>query len=115
MGFGLHRITNDVLDLSKIKVGKIKIKCVQFDIWNEVDIVLSMFDEKVFQKQLKVARLIHDLVPPSLMGDLGRIFIYELDLLKDFILCLNIVFKVVDSLKVGGMHHMKRNQPMMFV
>jgi hypothetical protein len=30
-----------------------------------------MFDEKVLQKQLKVATLIHDLVPPSLMGDLG--------------------------------------------
>jgi hypothetical protein len=32
-----------------------------------------MFDEKVLQKQLKVATLIHDLVPPSLMGDLGQI------------------------------------------
>jgi len=42
------------------------------------------------------------------------VFIYGLDLLRDSILCLNIVFKVVDSLKVGGMHHMKRNQPMMF-
>jgi hypothetical protein len=42
------------------------------------------------------------------------VFIYGLDLLKDSILCLNIVLKVVDSLKVGGMHHMKRNQPMMF-
>ncbi len=35
--------------------------------------MLSMFDEKVFQKQLKVVALIHDFVPPSLMGDLGRI------------------------------------------
>ncbi len=72
-GFGLHGITNDVLDLSKIKAIKTKINCVQFDIWNEVDIVLSMFDEKVLQKQLKVVTLIHDLVPPSLMGDPGRI------------------------------------------
>jgi hypothetical protein len=73
MGFGLHGITNDVLDLSNIKVGKIEIECVQFDIWNEVDIVLSMFDEKMLQKQLKVATLIHDSMLPSLMGDLGWI------------------------------------------
>jgi hypothetical protein len=73
MGFGLHGITNDVLDLLKIKAKKIEIECVQFDIWNEVGIVLSMFDGKVFQKQFEVATLIHDLVPPSLMGDLGWI------------------------------------------
>jgi hypothetical protein len=42
------------------------------------------------------------------------VFIYEPNLLRNSILCLNIVFKVVNSLKVGGMHHMKRNQPMMF-
>jgi hypothetical protein len=48
MGFGLHGVTNDVLDLSKIKVTKTKIERTQFDIWNEVDIVLSMFDEKMF-------------------------------------------------------------------
>jgi hypothetical protein len=70
MGFGLHGVTNDVLDLSKIQVRKTKVEHTQFDIWNEVDIVLSMFDEKVFQNQLKVATLIHDSMPPSLMGDL---------------------------------------------
>ncbi len=86
---------------------------MQFDIRNEVDIVLSMFDEKVLQKQLEVAALIHDSVPPSLMGDPGRIrqvFISGPDLLRDSVLWLKIAFRVVDSLKVGGMYHMRRNQ-----
>jgi histidine kinase 2/3/4 (cytokinin receptor) len=72
-GNTLLALINDVLDLSKIEAGKMEIECVQFDIRNEIDIVLSMFDEKVLQKQLEVAALIHDSVPPSLMGDPGRI------------------------------------------
>lgn len=62
-----------MLDLSKIEAGKMEIESVKFDIRNEVDEIFSLFDEKVSNKQLEMAALIHDSVPSCMMGDPTRI------------------------------------------
>ncbi|KAG0604865.1 hypothetical protein M758_9G014700 [Ceratodon purpureus] len=72
-GKALLALINDVLDLSKIEAGKMEIESVKFDIRNEVDEIFSLFDEKVSNKQLEMMALIHDAVPPCLMGDPTRI------------------------------------------
>lgn len=66
-------LINDVLDLSKIEAGKMEIESVKFDIRKEVDEIFSLFDERVSNKQLEMMAVIHDEVPPCLMGDPTRI------------------------------------------
>jgi histidine kinase 2/3/4 (cytokinin receptor) len=66
-------LINDVLDLSKIEAGKMEIESVKFDIRKEVDEIFSLFDERVSNKQLEMMAVIHDAVPPCLMGDPTRI------------------------------------------
>lgn len=41
---------NDVLDLLKIEVGKMEVELVKFDIWNEIDEIFVLFDEKILNK-----------------------------------------------------------------
>jgi histidine kinase 2/3/4 (cytokinin receptor) len=65
-------LISDVLDLSKIEAGKMEIETVPFDMREEVDSILSLFEEKVQQKRLEVSALVHDSVPPWLYGDPGR-------------------------------------------
>ena len=62
-----------MLDLSKIEAGKMEIESVKFDIRKEVDEIFSLFDERVSNKQLEMMAVIHDEVPPCLMGDPTRI------------------------------------------
>jgi histidine kinase 2/3/4 (cytokinin receptor) len=62
-----------MLDLSKIEAGTMEVESVPFDIREELDNILSLFEEKFQQKNLEVAALIHDRVPPWLYGDPGRL------------------------------------------
>lgn len=45
---------NDVLDLSKIKVGKTKVEFVPYNIRVEIDEALAIFDEKMHKKGVEV-------------------------------------------------------------
>jgi len=66
-------LISDVLDLSKIEAGRMEIETVPFDMLEEVDNILSLFEEKVHLKQLEISALVHDSVPQWLYGDPGRL------------------------------------------
>jgi signal transduction histidine kinase len=72
-GNSLLSLINDVLDLSKIEAGKMEIESVPFDLRAVIEDVLSIFEGKLQQNQLEVSALIHDSVPPCLIGDPGKV------------------------------------------
>lgn len=62
-----------MLDLSKIEAGRMEIETVPFDIREELYNILSLFEDKVYQKKLEISALVHDTVPQWLYGDPGRL------------------------------------------
>lgn len=50
-----------------------EIETVPFDMREEVDNILSLFEEKLHQKKLEISALVHDTVPQWLYGDPGRL------------------------------------------
>ncbi|XP_024359529.1 probable histidine kinase 6 [Physcomitrium patens] len=72
-GNALVALISDVLDLSKIEAGRMEIETVPFDIREELDNILSLFEDKVYQKKLEISALVHDTVPQWLYGDPGRL------------------------------------------
>ena len=70
----IHRaLISDVLDLSKIEAGRMEIETVPFDLREELDNILSFFEEKVHQNKLEISSLVHDSVPQWMYGDPGRL------------------------------------------
>ncbi|KAG0564412.1 hypothetical protein M758_8G104800 [Ceratodon purpureus] len=72
-GNALVALISDVLDLSKIEAGRMEIETVPFDMREELDNILSLFEEKVHQKKLEISALVHDSVPQWMYGDPGRL------------------------------------------
>lgn len=50
-----------------------EIETVPFDVREELDNILSLFEEKVHQKKLEISALVHDAVPAWMYGDPGRL------------------------------------------
>ena len=69
----LLRIINDVLDFSKIEVGKINLESIAFNFHNLIDESLSMIHANVINKGLKLTKEIDDLIPDIVIGDPLRI------------------------------------------
>ncbi|MGH9718995.1 MAG: response regulator [Bryobacteraceae bacterium] len=70
---GLLRIINDILDLSKIEAGKLKIESVPFDPENAVEAALASITLQAQAKGLTVQSEIDPGVPRNLRGDPGRL------------------------------------------
>lgn len=66
-------LINDVLDLSKIEAGKMEIESVPFNLHAVIEDVISVFEEKIQQNHIEVSALVHDSVPPCLIGDPGKL------------------------------------------
>lgn len=66
-------IINDVLDLSKIEAGKMEIVKSEFDLYELVQSVISIFEIKTVEKGIDISYEINERVPHYLLGDSIRL------------------------------------------
>jgi len=69
----LLAIINDILDLSKIEAGKLKLETVDFDVHRLVEDIAQLFADGAHRKGLNLACSISDEVPMMLRGDPVRL------------------------------------------
>ena len=72
-GRTLLRIINDILDLSKIQAGQMRLELLQFDLNEVIRDIIDIFVERVKSKGLAMRCEIADLVPIHLLGDPHRL------------------------------------------
>lgn len=68
-GDNLLDLVNDILDLSKIEAGRIELEEVEFDLAEEIDKVMSIFDMKAQKKGIELTAAIDPETPEILLGD----------------------------------------------
>ncbi len=66
-------ILNDILDFSKIEAGKLNIEKVNFNIYDIVDSVISIFEYKMEEKNLDFELIYDKGIKPTYLGDPVRI------------------------------------------
>jgi signal transduction histidine kinase/CheY-like chemotaxis protein len=72
-GENLLTLINDLLDLSKIEAGMMRIESVPFGVRELLSSVQTMFTEKIDQKRLHFSLVVDDSVPDLLRGDPVRL------------------------------------------
>ncbi len=72
-GENLLTIINDVLDLSKIEAGMMRIESAAFSIRGLVHSIEIMFTAKAEEKQLQLSAVVNEDVPDTLEGDAARL------------------------------------------
>jgi signal transduction histidine kinase/DNA-binding response OmpR family regulator len=78
-------VINDILDLSKIEAGKLKIEKTPFDIIAQLNQLQELFEQKVIDKKLKFDIKVSPDVPRNIMGDPHRIYQVLVNLLNNAI------------------------------
>src|SRR5258708_39955898 len=66
-------INNDILDLSKIKAGKLTLEKIDFKLTETSDNIKTLFRHKLDKKRLNLERQIDEDIPPVLKGDTHRL------------------------------------------
>lgn len=69
----LMAVINDILDLSKIENGKIKLEAANFDPRELIDSTVKSFSERALQKNLALSVLLDEKIPSCLIGDSCRL------------------------------------------
>jgi signal transduction histidine kinase/DNA-binding NarL/FixJ family response regulator len=72
-GENLLTIINDILDLSKIEAGMMRIESAPFSIGGLIRSIQALFAEKIKEKGLSFSFTIHDSIPDMLSGDASRL------------------------------------------
>jgi len=72
-GENLLILINDLLDLSKIEAGMMRIEAAPFNIQELVRVVQTMFAEKMNEKGLRFSVAVDDSIPDTLTGDATRL------------------------------------------
>ena len=72
-GSNLITIINDILDLSKIEAGMLRIESIPFNLRFVVDTIQSLFQEKIHEKGLLYSVVIDETIPEILSGDATRL------------------------------------------
>ncbi|MGB9984196.1 ATP-binding protein [Herbaspirillum sp. AP21] len=99
-------IVNDVLDFSKIDVGKMDIAVVEFDLLETVEASAEALSFKAREKQVRLLAHVDPRLPPRLLGDPGRIRQILLNLLGNALKFTQVgeVVLRVQALHVAGDH-----------
>jgi len=99
-------IVNDVLDFSKIDVGKMDIAVVEFDLLEVVEASAEALSFKAREKQVRLMTHVDARLPPRLLGDPGRIRQILLNLLGNALKFTHRgeVLLRVQALHVAGDH-----------
>ena len=69
----LLTVVNDILDLSKIEAGMMRIESAPFSVRGLVHSIQNMFTEKINEKGLQFLATIEDSIPDSVSGDATRL------------------------------------------
>nr|CRH04620.1 putative Histidine kinase [Candidatus Magnetococcus massalia] len=69
----LLQVLNDILDLTRIRAGKLTLEIQRFDLKQTLDDVLELFRDQARQKQLKLSVTIDAHLPSLLLGDPNRL------------------------------------------
>lgn len=72
-GYNLLNVVNDILDLSKIEAGKLKIINVPFSLTELLGDMENMFSTSIHEKGLSYSWSIDEKIPAALKGDPGRL------------------------------------------
>jgi signal transduction histidine kinase len=72
-GMALLQVINDILDISKIEAGKLKLESIVFDVRRLVKDVLELFSSPIVSKGLKLTVELADNLLPEYEGDPVRI------------------------------------------
>lgn len=72
-GEALLRILDDILDFSRLEAGRMQVEAVSFDPRKVIADVRSLFLRQAQENDLVFETAVGDLVPPLLVGDVGRI------------------------------------------
>lgn len=62
-------LIDDILDLSKIEAGKLKLECIELDVRNVVGAVTEMFVDQASQKGISLSAHVDEAIPAILVGD----------------------------------------------
>lgn len=66
-------LINDILDISKIKAGKLRIEKIDFQLRGTVETTLAPFNVKIMEKGLKLGVVVDRNIPDTLVGDPHRL------------------------------------------
>lgn len=82
-GDALLGIINEILDFSKIEAGQMAIEAHPFDLRDCIETALDLISGRAAKKQLDVAYIMDDSVPPAISTDLTRLRQILLNLLSN--------------------------------
>ena len=100
----LLEIINDILDLSKLEVGKIELEVTEFDPRPLIDSVIQLLSPRLVAKDIEFELFIADDVPYRLSGDAGRLRQILLNLLSN-------ALKFTERGRIGLDVELHRHQP----
>ncbi|MGE5671287.1 MAG: response regulator, partial [Fibrobacterota bacterium] len=69
----LLSLINDILDFSKIEAGKLELINEPFDLYSVIEDTIEMLSVRANEKNLELVCFIDPNIPPSVMGDAGRL------------------------------------------
>jgi signal transduction histidine kinase/CheY-like chemotaxis protein len=71
-GDHLLTIINDILDLSAIEAGKVRIEECEFNLSNAIEAIILLFSPMAAAKNLFIGNIVDSEIPISVIGDIGR-------------------------------------------